>query len=67
MAVQITIFFIFEDVYHYHMHRFMHWPPFYKKVHKIHHEFAAPLGIAAEYAHPIETMLLGVGTVVGPL
>ncbi|KAG1047507.1 hypothetical protein G6F43_010048 [Rhizopus delemar] len=64
---QLAIFFIFEDFYHYHMHRFMHWPPFYKKVHKVHHEYAAPFGIAAEYAHPIETMILGFGTVGGPL
>jgi methylsterol monooxygenase len=49
------------------MHRFMHWPPFYKKVHKVHHEYAAPFGIAAEYAHPIETMILGLGTIGGPL
>jgi hypothetical protein len=27
----------------------------------------APFGFAAEYAHPIETMVLGVGTVIGPL
>ncbi|RLO13664.1 hypothetical protein DYB28_012005 [Aphanomyces astaci] len=33
----------------------------------VHHEYAAPFGIAAEYAHPIETMLLGVGTFLGPL
>jgi methylsterol monooxygenase len=45
----------------------MHWPPFYKKVHKVHHEYAAPFGIAAEYAHPIETMILGLGTIGGPL
>ncbi|KAI9252962.1 hypothetical protein BDA99DRAFT_443794 [Phascolomyces articulosus] len=67
MCVEIAIFFIFEDFYHYHMHRFMHWPPFYKKVHKIHHDYSAPFGIAAEYAHPIETMILGFGTVGGPL
>ncbi|KAI8086220.1 uncharacterized protein BX664DRAFT_335202 [Halteromyces radiatus] len=67
MLPQLAIFFIFEDFYHYSMHRFMHWPPFYKRVHKIHHEYAAPFGIAAEYAHPIETMILGFGTVGGPL
>ncbi|KAL7311982.1 C-4 sterol methyl oxidase [Mucor circinelloides] len=67
MLPQLAIFFIFEDFYHYHMHRFMHWPPFYKRVHKVHHEYAAPFGIAAEYAHPIETMILGFGTIGGPL
>lgn len=67
MLPQVAIFFIFEDFYHYHMHRFMHWPPFYKKIHKVHHEYAAPFGIAAEYAHPVETMILGFGTIGGPL
>ncbi len=27
----------------------------------------APLGIAAEYAHPIESLFLGIGTLVGPV
>ncbi|KAI7872207.1 hypothetical protein BDF14DRAFT_1757870 [Spinellus fusiger] len=67
MAVQIAIFFFVEDFYHYVMHRFMHWPPFYKRVHKVHHEYVAPLGMAAEYAHPVETAILGLGTVGSPL
>ncbi|ORX61498.1 sterol desaturase [Hesseltinella vesiculosa] len=67
MAIQLAVFFVYEDCYHYWMHRFMHWPPFYKRVHKVHHEYSAPFGIAAEYAHPIETMILGFGTVGGPL
>ena len=32
----------------------------------MHHEFAAPFGITAEYAHPIETIFLGIGTILGP-
>ncbi|KAI9316244.1 hypothetical protein BX666DRAFT_2019400 [Dichotomocladium elegans] len=67
MAIQIAIFFVFEDFYHYIVHRAMHYPPLYKLVHKVHHEYAAPFGIAAEYAHPLETMILGFGTVGGPL
>lgn len=34
---------------------------------RLHHEFSAPFGLAAEYAHPIEIMVLGIGTVGGPL
>jgi len=33
----------------------------------MHHEFTAPFGIAAEYAHPAETLILGIGTIGGPL
>ncbi|SAM00218.1 hypothetical protein [Absidia glauca] len=64
---QLIIFFVIEDAYHYAVHRLMHWPPLYKKIHKVHHEYAAPFGIAAEYAHPLETSILGLGTIGGPL
>jgi len=56
-----------EDFYFYWIHRLLHWGPFYKYIHKVHHEHAAPFGIAGEYAHPIETVFLGIGTILGPL
>jgi len=33
----------------------------------VHHHYAAPFGITAEYAHPIETLFLGLGTLLGPM
>jgi hypothetical protein len=33
----------------------------YKAIHKIHHQYSAPFGLAAEYASPIEVMILGFG------
>lgn len=39
----------------------------YCKVHRIHHTYAAPFGLAAEYASPWETLMLGVGTKGPPL
>lgn len=39
----------------------------YKHIHKLHHKYSAPFGLAAEYAHPLEVMILGTGTIVGPL
>lgn len=36
-------------------------------IHKLHHEFSAPFGLAAEYAHPLEVLILGTGTIGGPL
>ena len=67
MAFQICIFFIVEDAWHYWMHRAMHWGPLYKNIHKIHHQYSAPFGLAAEYASPIEVMVLGLGTVSSPI
>ncbi|PVI06150.1 sterol desaturase [Periconia macrospinosa] len=67
MAYQIAIFFVIEDAWHYWMHRAMHWGPLYKNIHKIHHQYSAPFGLAAEYASPIEVMVLGFGTVGSPI
>ncbi|KAI8920396.1 hypothetical protein DFJ77DRAFT_482750 [Powellomyces hirtus] len=40
---------------------------FLEDIHKQHHEFSAPFGIAAENAHPIETVVLGQGFFIGPV
>ena len=39
----------------------------YKHIHKIHHQYPAPFGLAAEYAHPAEVFILGTGTILGPI
>jgi methylsterol monooxygenase len=61
------LFMLFEDAFHYFAHRALHNGWWYKAIHKKHHEYTAPFGIAAEYAHPLETLILGFGTVGGPL
>lgn len=66
-ARHLAVFFVFEDFYHYCAHRALHWGPLYKNIHKMHHEYSAPSGLAAEYAHPLETMILGFGTIGGPV
>lgn len=37
---QLAIFFVFEDTWHYWAHRLFHWGPFYRHIHKKHHEYA---------------------------
>lgn len=54
-----------EDTWHFFSHWLCHKPFLYKNVHKQHHEALSPGGIAAEYAHPAEALLLGVGFAVG--
>ncbi|KAE8539833.1 hypothetical protein D1P53_003770 [Cryptococcus gattii VGV] len=66
MAAQIAFFFVFEDTFHYWAHRALHYGPLYKHIHKLHHEFSAPIGLAAEYAHPLEVLILAQGTISGP-
>lgn len=67
MAYQIALFFVIEDAGHYWLHRALHWGPLYKNIHKIHHTYSAPFGLAAEYASPIEILLLGIPTLGGPI
>lgn len=64
---QLAVFFVCEDAWHYWLHRGLHYGVFYKYIHKQHHRYAAPFGLTAEYAHPIEVMLLGFGTVGIPI
>ena len=47
---------VVEDTWHYFLHRLLHHNSIYKYVHKMHHNFQAPFGAVAEYAHPIETV-----------
>ncbi|KZV98925.1 putative ERG25-C-4 methyl sterol oxidase [Exidia glandulosa HHB12029] len=64
---QLFWFFIMEDAWHYVAHQALHYGPLYRHIHKIHHKYSAPFGLAAEYAHPLEMIILGVGTVGGPI
>ncbi|KAF8583684.1 hypothetical protein K439DRAFT_1634216 [Ramaria rubella] len=66
MAAQIVFFFFFEDMYYYFAHQALHYGSLYKYIHKMHHKYSAPFGLAAEYAHPAETLILGAGTLGGP-
>lgn len=48
-------------------HQALHYGPLYRNIHKLHHRYSAPFGLAAEFAHPFEIIILGMGTVGGPL
>ncbi|XP_042557746.1 methylsterol monooxygenase 1 [Dipodomys spectabilis] len=56
---------VIEDTWHYFLHRLLHHKKIYKYIHKVHHEFQAPFGMEAEYAHPLETLILGTGFFIG--
>lgn len=62
-----VVFHISDFFFPFTAHQMLHTGILYKHIHKLHHQYAAPFGLAAEYAHPVETLILGAGTLSGPL
>lgn len=59
---------IILEIAFYYSHRLLHQPYFYRLIHKKHHEFIAPVGMAAVYAHPIEHIISNLTPIfLGPL
>ena len=57
-----------EEVAFYYSHLLLHNPALYKQIHKTHHEWTAPVGTAALYAHPLEHVVSNMLPIaLGPL
>lgn len=64
----LVLYVLVEEVAFFSTHYLLHKPYFYSRIHKIHHEYTAPFGSAAVYAHPVEHVLSNVVPVsLGPL
>jgi sterol desaturase/sphingolipid hydroxylase (fatty acid hydroxylase superfamily) len=51
---------VVREILFYYSHRLIHIPVLYKRIHKIHHKFTAPIAPSAEYAHPVEHLVSNV-------
>ncbi|XP_054823744.1 methylsterol monooxygenase 1-1-like [Prosopis cineraria] len=63
---QLAVYFMIEDYTNYWIHRFLHGKWGYEKIHRVHHEYTAPIGFAAPYAHWAEILILGIPSFLGP-
>jgi len=50
-AAQLLVYFLVEDYLAYWVHRLLHTAWACDKIHRVHHEYTAPIGFAAPYAH----------------
>ncbi|KAF8938593.1 Chromosome 5 4 [Haplosporangium gracile] len=68
VAKEMLGFLVIEEVGFYYGHRLLHLPRFYKRIHKQHHLFTAPIGIAAIYCHPLEHFMCNLSPLLlGPV
>jgi sterol desaturase/sphingolipid hydroxylase (fatty acid hydroxylase superfamily) len=58
----LAAFFFLEDFFQYWFHRALHIKAIYPYIHKIHHTFQTPFSFATDFAHPVETIILGMAT-----
>lgn len=53
---------LLAEVGFYVTHRMMHWPWLFRHVHRYHHQYKAPMALAAQAQHPVEIVW---NTVIG--
>lgn len=57
LPVSLLIMMLIHETYYYWLHRAMHIPKIYKKVHKVHHQSLSPSPWTAFSFHPWESIL----------
>ena len=58
---QVAVMVAVEEVGFYYLHRLLHLPFFYQRIHYIHHEWVAPVAVSATTCHLLEHIFCNVG------
>jgi plant 4alpha-monomethylsterol monooxygenase len=67
IAWQLPVFLVADDLCFYALHRTLHRPWLFKRVHAVHHRVRTPSAIAGAYFHPVEYVLISLSALAGPL
>jgi Delta7-sterol 5-desaturase len=61
VPISVFLLLVFEDTYFYWMHRLLHHPFLYSRIHRVHHYSVDPTPFSTYSFHPLEAALLFVG------
>ncbi|KAF7100295.1 hypothetical protein CFC21_101827 [Triticum aestivum] len=65
-VAQLVVYLLVEDYLGYWIHRLLHTKWGYDNIHRVHHEYTAPIAFAAPYGHWSDVLILGAPSLVGP-
>ena len=58
LPASLVLSFLIHEIYYYWVHRWMHRPQVFRKVHRVHHSSRIPTPWTAFSFHPLESLLL---------